>query len=501
MKKWILIFFISVLGLFTAGCEQSTALQTSESAPSQASIKKEALKTLLLEDLSGEITVSCYDTMFYKDSMEKAAQAFEAKNPGTKVHIETFAPMPVMKTLENGITVSTRDNEEQERSNYIQKINTELMSGQGADLLAMDVLPYNKYADANLLEDLQFYMDEDKNFDISSYRENIINALKYHECQYLIPLDYMFDYVAYDTSLFTEEEQKKLRSRDKYTYNQLLEDGLMPFNRVNEDTTQSIKMFHTTAGPQTFNEIFDMDYESYIDIENKKINLTDGRFSKLLESIKEYGDKAYLKPDTELSEFTMENFEKVRNEQFFYKVKSSFSLLEDVARKLKLESSNSFNIFLGDNTHDEILGLLSNDDENVNFRYTQAFSINSNSKNKALAWAFLKFLISDENQSNQTMFSSGLSINNHARSERAKNDILEMTSTDDAPFTEDQQEAYDLYVNTIETFSNALNNAPVRDEHIDMIIATEIADYFSGNKTSKEVADTLQSKIELYLNE
>ncbi|MBF4691907.1 ABC transporter substrate-binding protein [Fusibacter ferrireducens] len=506
MKKCILLFFIVILGLFTTSCGQSNALGTSENAPSenaisQATSEKDPLESLLTEDLSGELTVSCYDTMFYKDTMEKAAKAFEAKNPGTKIHVETFASMPVMKTLENGITVSTRDNEEQERADYIQKINTELMSGQGADLLAMDVLPYNKYTDANLLEDLQLYMDQDKDFDISNYRENIIHALKYNNGQYIMPLDYMFDYVAYDKSLFTEEEQEKLKSRGKYTYNQLFEDGLLPFNRAKANTNQPIKMFHTTAGPQTFNALFNMDYESYIDIENKKINLTDGRFAKLLESVKAYGDKAYLNPDSESGEFTLEDFEKIRSEQFFYKVKSSFSLLEDVTRKFELEPSRSANILVGDDTHDEVLGLLSNADGKVNFRYTQAFSINSNSKNKALAWAFLKFIISDANQSDQTMFLGGLPINNHARSERAKLETLDMIQKEDAESKEKSQKVYDYYVNTIEAFSNALNNAPVKDDHIDMIISNEIVDFFSGNKTSDEVANILQNKIELYLNE
>ncbi|QHI73531.1 type 2 periplasmic-binding domain-containing protein [Aminipila terrae] len=156
MKKWIAVLCIVALGFSVTGCGQ----------------KQEAsLKQMLSEKLSGEITVSCYDTMMYKDFLENAAKVFEKKHPGTKINVEGFAPMPEVKKMEDGSVMTSSTNNEQEQADYISKVNTELMSGKGADILAMDVLPYYKYADGGQLENLQNYMDADSSFDIKDYKK------------------------------------------------------------------------------------------------------------------------------------------------------------------------------------------------------------------------------------------------------------------------------------------------------------------------------------------
>ena len=50
----------------------------------------------------------------------------------------------------------------------------------------------------------------------------------------------------------------------------------------------------------------------------------------------------------------------------------------------------------GNEDHDKRLGLITNENGKVNFNFFQAFGINANSDNKALAWAFVKYLMSEE---------------------------------------------------------------------------------------------------------
>lgn len=47
---------------------------------------------------------------------------------------------------------------------------------------------------------------------------------------------------------------------------------------------------------------------------------------------------------------------------------------------------------------DQIAGIQADNNGNVPFSFQQAYGINANSDNKATAWAFLKFLLSDEMQ-------------------------------------------------------------------------------------------------------
>jgi len=497
MKKWIAILCAVTLGFSVTGCGQTE----------EASVKQ-----LLSEKPSGGITVSCYDTMFYKDFLEKAAKAFEKKNPGTKIKVESFAPMPEIKESQNGdttISVVSTGNDEQERAGYISKINTELMSGEGADVLAIDIIPYFKYADGGQLEDLQAYMDADSSFDITDYRKNILDAMKYHGGQYVMPLDYMFDYLAYDASLFTENERQSLQNNNKFTYEQLMEAGKIPFQRANANSAEPIRMFGITSGSQMFRELLHVDYGKYIDIENRKVNLTDGSFAKLLDSSKEYGDNDFLPPDSESEEFSIEDFEKMKQEQFFYKTKSSYSLLGEALKSLGNSISYSIGIDTGNESNDKTLGLLSSKAGKINFNCMQAYGINSNSDNKALAWSFIKFLISDEMQSSQELSMIGFPINNAARMEKAKMDISGITGISPAEeaanqseeLTAEQKKAYDYYIKSIEDFSDVLNYYPIEDDTINHMIDKEVAYYFDGSKTADEVAKTLQDKIELYLNE
>lgn len=497
MIKKIAVICAAALMLSATGCGQSGE----ESA--------EALEQLLSQELTGEITVSCYDTMIYKSPLEAAAKSFEAKNPGTKINIETHAPMPEIKTSEKGgasIAVISKEEDPQGKADYINKINTELMSGGGADVLAMDILPFYKYADRGQLEDLRNYMDADRSFNKSDYRENVIDALRYKDGQYILPMDYRFDYLAYDSSLFTEEEQQKMERGSTFTYDQLVESAEGPFERVNAGSGDPVRMFglsaYSSRQGSMFREALRQNYDTFIDMENRNVNLTDGRFTSLLEKIGNYADNGYLQPNVDSSEkgeINIDDFKKLKEEQFFYKIKSHVSILFNV-----LKETTGMNIMVslrntsaGNEENDLTLGLPENESGDVNFAYMQAYGINSNSDNKALAWAFVKHLMSKEVQTNMEVIRASLPVNNDARLEKAR---MEITGAS-FELTDSQQTALDQYVKTIEGFSDLLNHCPIQDDTINQMINEEVTRYFNGSKTTEEVAETLQKKIELYLNE
>lgn len=531
MKKQIAAVCAAALMLSAVGCGQT---------------EETSVEQLLNEELSGEITVSCYDTMMYKASLEAAAKSFEAKNPGTKINIETFAAMPEIKRTEKdgaAIAMVSKEDDSQDRTEYINKINTELMSGKGADVLAMDILPWYKYADGGQLEDLQKYMGVDDSFNLDDYRENIIDALKYKGGQYIMPMDYNFDFVAYDSSLFTEAEQQKMLKGGAVTYDQIVKAAEAPYERVNADSAEPKRMFGASAYSRQqasmFKEMLQREYETFIDIENKKANLTDGSFEGLLETLKAYRDKGYLQPNADSSErleIRSEDLIKQKEEQFFYKIKSHFAFLTEALKEAGLKIMVSFgNMSAGNEDHDKTLGLLANENGDIGFTYRQAYGINSNSDNKALAWAFIKYLMGEEMQTSLDIARISLPINNAARMEKAKMDITGAsfsrssfngqtgqkgelnTSLNQDPgqnasgaglngspqveLTESQQAALDQYVKTIEDFSDLLNYCPIEDETVNMMIDEEVARCFNGSKTAAEAAETLQEKIELYLNE
>ncbi len=508
MKKRIALGCIFVLIFSLAGCGQS---------------KEASVEQLLEEELSGEITVSCYDPMSHKEFFEKAAKSFEEKHPGTNINVETFAEMPEIKTSEDSkiavVTVS-KEEDSQERADYIGKINTELMGGGGPDLLAMDILPFYKYADGGLLENLQNYMDADKDFAVQDYRSNIIEAMKYKGGQYLMPLDYRFDYIGYDSSLLRGDDESRLKAiADRISYNALFQIEKDSFLQENSDSSEPVRMLGMPADQIMLEELMRCDYNEYIDFENRKVSLNDGRFASLLESVKQYGADGYLRPVTSADQlgsddsgvsFDMSALEKMRSEKFFFKSKSHYSLKEEVLRAERVaDGFKSFGfgggISSGDERNDRVLGLLSGNNGNKAFEYFNALGINSNSSNKALAWAFLKYLLSEEIQSDpQTMF-IGLPVNNAAREELASK-MIANNYGDEAPseadkLTTEQKNLINRYGDTVESLSDTLNYWPIQDDTIKEMIRQETDRFFNGSSSSGEVAEALQKKIELYLNE
>lgn len=62
-------------------------------------------------------------------------------------------------------------------------------------------------------------------------------------------------------------------------------------------------------------------------------------------------------------------------------------------------------------------------------------------------------------------------------------------------------EAIDKYNETVEKLSDQIETYIIKDTLINDIISTEIRYFFEGTKTSEEVSDILQNKVNLYLNE
>jgi ABC-type glycerol-3-phosphate transport system substrate-binding protein len=274
-------------------------------------------------------------------------------------------------------------------------------------------------------------MDADPEFDKSMYRMNIIDALMYKGGQYLLPLDYSFSFLAYDSSLFNEQEQQALESQSAYTYSRLFEFAKEPYDRVKQETGVGAKVFgaaaYTEGRSNLFSEMFNQNYEEFISIENKKVNLNDGSFEQLLETVKGYSDQGYLNQAAASSGgrvMDMADFEKQRSERYFFKTKGHSSLLTQAMQSMsggRMRVAFSMGGMSSGNEEDDVnLGTLTNEQGKTNFNFTHAYGINQNSKNKALAWAFIKYLLSDKIQSSTRLSMRGLPVNNKAIEQTSK---------------------------------------------------------------------------------
>ena len=105
------------------------------------------------------------------DTMRQAITIFQSSNPGVYVEYE------VGMGEDNSVT----------RDDALKKLNTQIMAGEGPDILVLDNMPVDSYIEKGMLLDLSECLnsmeEENKPF------ENIVNAFKVDDKVYTLPLE------------------------------------------------------------------------------------------------------------------------------------------------------------------------------------------------------------------------------------------------------------------------------------------------------------------------
>ena len=384
--------------------------------------------------IAGALTVSAFETMRFEATLNAAAEAFIEKYPDLDITVETFSSMPEIKRQESADGRSTmiaaiRQDNPQERTDYLNKVNTALMSGEGADVLAMDILPVAKYVESGLLENLAPYMDADPGFDITQYRKNILDAVTWKGGTWFIPMDYNFNYYTYDSTL-VGGDAASFGADAAFMLEQLIAIGAPLY----DGETKLLNTPEYTGGPSgsAWSRLLRERWPEFVDIANKKAHFTDGGFVELLAKVREYGEKGYLPPGFTGrmdADAMMRQAGQAPTDRIFFKSKDNMQLLAYFMRGSVARFSVSFGGAAAIEDDDEIAGIAANADNSVPFTYTQAYAINSNSKNKRAAWEFIKFLMGGEMQaSGATGMFRGLPLHNETRAHQIENMMAAMAA-------------------------------------------------------------------------
>jgi len=455
--------------------------------------------------IEGEITVSAYDSMIYKNYLEEAARLFEELYPGTKVNIETFSVMPEVRSGTQGnmqVMQMQMQDDPQGRADYISRVNTNLMSGSGADIYAMDVLPLQKFVESGALENLSSYMNIDPEFNKNDYRQNILDALVYRNGTWFLPVDFNFSYFAYDSTLIPADIASEFGTDKAWNTADLITMGTSLY-------TGSYKLFNQTdyTGVRggMFSQLLYENIQSYVNLETGRANFTDGGFTGLLTSVKNYAQQGYIPAavtgQQNVNRGMSMNMETAAD-RFFFKLNEAFSLFTQFTRNTGLMvGMRTTGTVAAIEADDEIAGIRANADGSVPFTYSQAFGINSQSKNKETAWAFLKFLLSKEMQLSTNISSMTFPLNNEARNEKAEFLFSGTFLSINISLTDQHRQAMENYIAAVEELSDNINSFVIQDSSLNDMISQDVRYFFDGSRTADEVARTLQNKADLYLSE
>jgi len=501
IKKITAIICATVLATLTA-CAGGVSPDVGSTTASHVTIPD-------LEEISGTITVSAFESMTHARFLEEAAKAFEERYPGTTVNIELVQAMPEVRTTDmgDGRTVGIMEMEDDtgSRNDYIQAINTELMSGRGPDILAMDILPLATYIERGVLADLKPFMEQDPSFNMNDLRGNILEASMYGNGLYMMPMDFMFNVYAYDSYLIPGVSDRLPGTR--VSAEDLFDIGREVFGEVNSRLDIHAYMFNLNGGnqrPSMFQTLlFEENFNEFVDMPSRTADFTGGSFAALLNRIQQYTDSGYLRTGMDFTQITQmspeeinDMLERMQTERFFFKTKSALSLTSSF-----YQSADGMRLMrgigLGNEEDDKIAGIQSNRRGETPFQYTQAYAINANSDNKATAWAFIRFLTSEEMQTSMNLM--GLPINNNAFADRLERNLLMHMGVQS--LDAEGQRILAEYIATVSEFADAVNTLFIQSETIRNTINTEMEHFFDGTRSAEDVAGIIQNRVGLYLNE
>lgn len=403
--------------------------------------------------------------------LEMAALKFQKVNPDFRIEIKKY---------------EERADENNNYDKYVKALNTELLTGEGPDIIRTDALSYEKYADKNLLSDIGKMIEADKVFDRSSYFTNIFEAVKYRDKLYALPASVKFWVLSADKSIL---EKEGLNIDDlSWTW----ED----FNRIGQGLSKDRKMFVSMPMISLMNYMMKGNIGNFLNETEKKAAFDSSEFINLLNMAKRYGD-GKVPANEAVANANFNDVEAVQKGSVIFNpvdirdyIGYAFikSMYKEQARLLEFPAVGKH--------------------KGKVFDSTAIFSINNNSKNKEAAWEFLKFILSDEIQADNL---GGFPVNRRALEKTAQNAMdatknggmsFGVSSKDNgAPIMFEAKELKREDIDYINSFIERMGSYNSDNSGVNTIIETEALPFFSGQKTAEEAAGLIQQKVNIYLGE
>jgi multiple sugar transport system substrate-binding protein len=418
---------------------------------------------------SGSGTTLTTAATYESQQLGLAVTEFEKADPGVKVQVQNFnQQLQGMKG--SGQTTDT--------ATIIQQLNAEMMSGVGPDIINVDGLPYEKYADKGLLSDIGTLMAGDNSFDRSQFLGNILNACEYNGKLYAVPTGFSFNVLACKAEYSPGTGNVTL---DQFLQKaQALPLGVFAFAKHDPMQLFLIYMQDNCA--------------SFVNNATHTCSFDSPAFIDTIKAFKTLCD-------TKMSDKDAHNGQE--NEQLL-KGTVTYSVLQFAREKDVVIAKTA----LGDTAVFTNLPM-AGDTSIYPFQGRDMLAINSNGKNKDLAWKFIKTMLSVGVQSSNSL--DGFPVMKSACDAKIDYMATEQLILDNnggkkavMQFGDTSVEVKPLNASDsawLKDHIGKLNKLSTYGDSIITILQDELPPFFAGEKSAGDVANLIQNRVNLVLNE
>ncbi len=428
----------------------------------------------ILAECDGELLLLTYDLA--KQNMVTSKQEITLALAMQNVALENVVARFNRQNSSYFVKVLLPEQGEDEDT-FCSRIQMELAAGRGPDLLADDVFPERR----TLVKNGYLECLDGQGFEEMGCSEQILETGRLDGKLYGIPYDFRVDFAAY-------------RASDTEGVDSLTMEQLMDMVRSSDAKALQKSLY----GRQLILQyaLSDSSNKAYIDWERGESHLTEQPFLELLEFAREY------QYDTNMDN-TLQSSDVFAETPLYAYGMGSFASFQDIYNALGT-------------TDIRVLGYPREEGYGI-YLSANAFYVNSQSGQKEGAVAFLKYLISEEAQTSYVLYdtmedivSSGEVYWRNASANFPVNQAALETLIDyelgekpDEEWLPEEMHTSSYADSQREQFAFLIENAqPALDlGEITAMMEEELAPFFAGSRTAQEVAEILDKRVQLYLDE
>ncbi|MCR5558011.1 MAG: extracellular solute-binding protein [Butyrivibrio sp.] len=378
------------------------------------------------------------------------------------------------------VDYSSYDDDAESYGQGIEKMNMDIVSGNVPDIMVLsDSMPVSSYINKGLFADIGSYLNNDPELSNVEFLSNIMDALRTGDKLYQLVPGFYIGTVAMKTR-FTDGKDVLSIKDCKDLMNNMGVNAASAFGIMPRESFLTQGLYYSG--------------DNYIDWADKQCHFDSESFIEFLEFAKEFPESY---PDSVWEDYKDTLY--LDNEALFNIVNissfRSFSYIRDVQFGEEIS-------FVG---YPNDLGI----NNSVIMPY-ERLAISSQSQYKDAAWQFLRTFLSEEYQDKvEYCFpirkSSFEKLGEESTHKQYYMDGDKKVEYDDTYYIGGQEvTANPLSKEDVVAISNFVKSLSLLSDNntsVNNIIFEEASAFFSGQKSAKEVADIIQSRLSIYVNE
>lgn len=413
-----------------------------------------------------EKKVLTYGTLNLDQNIKEQIIIFNKNNPDYRIEIKEY------------LTEYTEESFEQ----AINQMNAEIMSGNGPDLMDLSNGNFSMYAAKGVLEDLYPYIDKDQELSREDFLENIRKTFEAEGKLYTLPPSFVVHTATVKAS--------HVNGKNSITMEELID--------LMERMPEEAELYEYANKSSVLYFVTCMNMSEYLDWNTGECRFDSEDFIRAMEFANRFP------VEFKQQEYEMSTAERIREDQL-------------VMLNNGISSVQEYQMFRGMFGEPiSFVGYPGNKENGSLIMPTLMTGINSRSEYKDGAWEFLRQTLTKEYQESVENFSgygfpvmkSGLEAL-FRRDMEEEYEVLPDGTKEKRPKTTWGYDDFELKIYaateeeiaTVRDLLTSMDTLYQYDQQVMRIINEETEAFFAGQKPVEHVADIIQNRIQIYVNE